>query len=148
MRKNIIILALAAMLLVSMAGATYTAITKVSSLDNLNDYSKAPASWDTLLANGSINYYNWSEGYDLIVGLNYTSSTNTSVDHFDIIAGDEDGGAFRSMLGNYTITAPVAGVTWIGPLESARFMNETGYLQISSAYITGKVAIIKTVSEA
>jgi hypothetical protein len=148
MKKTFAILALVAMLLTGMAGAvSYTAITKVASLDDLNDYAKAPGSWDTLLGNGSINYYAWPEGYDVIVGFNYTSSTNSTYDHFDIMAGDEESGAFRAALGNFTITAP-SGIYFIGPLESARFMNETGYLQISSGYMAGKVAIIKTISNA
>ena len=142
MKKSIFVLALVAMLLVGMAGATYTAISAVSSLDAQNDYANAPAAWTTLAANGSINYYDWPEGYDLIVGLNCTSFTSTSLDYFSIMAGD-GAHAFRSSIGNLTLTDRSAGVTWIGPLESARFMNATGYLEISSGYITGKVAILK-----
>jgi len=142
MKKSIFVLALGAMLLVGMAGATYTAISAVSSLDAQNDYANAPAAWTTLAANGSINYYDWPEGYDLIVGLNCTSFTNTSLDYFSIMAGD-GAHAFRSSIGNLTLTDRVAGVTWIGPLESARFMNSTGYLEISSGYITGEVAVLK-----
>ena len=133
------------MLLTGAASATYTAISKVVSLDNENDYASAPASWDTLLGNGSVNYYAWPEGYDLIIGLNCTSFSNTSVDYFSIMAGD-GAHAFRSSIGNLTLTDRVAGVTWIGPLESARFMNTTGYLEISSGYITGKVAVLKVAS--
>ena len=133
------------MLLTGAASAAYTAISKVVSLDNENDYASAPASWDTLLGNGSVNYYAWPEGYDLIIGLNCTSFSNTSVDYFSIMAGD-GAHAFRSSIGNLTLTDRVAGVTWIGPLESARFMNTTGYLEISSGYITGKVAVLKVAS--
>lgn len=133
------------MLLTGAASAAYTAISNVVSLDNENDYASAPASWDTLLGNGSVNYYAWPEGYDLIIGLNCTSFSNTSVDYFSIMAGD-GAHAFRSSIGNLTLTDRVAGVTWIGPLESARFMNTTGYLEISSGYITGKVAVLKVAS--
>lgn len=143
--KKIFAFLLMLMLLTGAASATYTAISKVVSLDNENDYASAPASWDTLLGNGSVNYYAWPEGYDLIIGLNCTSFSNTSVDYFSIMAGD-GAHAFRSSIGNLTLTDRVAGVTWIGPLESARFMNTTGYLEISSGYITGKVAVLKVAS--
>jgi len=130
-------------LLMGMASATYTAISAVSSLDNDNDYARAPGTWTTLTTNGSINYYAWPDGYDsLIVGLNFTSSYNTTLDYFDIIAGDNPP-AFRSAIGNYSFDSPTAGVYWFGPLESARFKNATGYLQISSGYMVGKLAILK-----
>lgn len=143
--KKIFAFLLMLMLLTGAASAAYTAISNVVSLDNENDYASAPASWDTLLGNGSVNYYAWPEGYDLIIGLNCTSFSNTSVDYFSIMAGD-GAHAFRSSIGNLTLTDRVAGVTWIGPLESARFMNTTGYLEISSGYITGKVAVLKVAS--
>lgn len=143
--KKIFASLLMLMLLTGAASAAYTAISNVVSLDNENDYASAPASWDTLLGNGSVNYYAWPEGYDLIIGLNCTSFSNTSVDYFSIMAGD-GAHAFRSSIGNLTLTDRVAGVTWIGPLESARFMNTTGYLEISSGYITGKVAVLKVAS--
>lgn len=138
--SKLLVLLLAITLASSIPGsATYTAITAVSSLDNENDFARAPSTWATLLGNGSVNSYAWPNGYDVIVGFNYTSSTNTTQDHFDIMQGD----GFRASIGNFTITAPTAGVYWIGPLESARFKNSTGNLQISSGYMTGKVAIIK-----
>ena len=143
--KKILSLIFALTLLMGMASATYTVISAASSLDSENDYVRAPATWDTLLGNGSINYYDWPDGYDLIVGFNFTSTYNSTLDHFDIMAGDNPP-AFRASIGNYTFNAPHAGVYWLGPLESARFKNETGYLQISSAYMVGKVAILKVKS--
>jgi len=140
--KKILSILFALMLMMGVAGATYTTLSAISSLDGQNDVARAPTSWNTLLANGSINYYDWPDGYDLIVGLNYTSSTNTTLDYFDLMAGD-GAHAFRSSLGNYSYDAPAAGVIWFGPLESARFMNATGYLEISSGYMTGKLAVIK-----
>jgi len=47
--KKIFAFLLMLMLLTGAASATYTAISKVVSLDNENDYASAPASWDTLL---------------------------------------------------------------------------------------------------
>lgn len=141
MKKTFSIL-FALLLCMSFASATYTAITAVSSLDNENDYARAAGTWATLLGNGSVNYYAWPDGYDVIVGFNFTSSYNTTLDHFEIMKGT---GAhnFRGSIGNYTYNAPSAGVVWIGPLESARFKNATGYLQISSGYMVGKLALIK-----
>jgi hypothetical protein len=145
MRKFFIFgMIVALLLLVGANAVTYTAITAVSSLDSENDFARAPGSWNTLLSNGSINYYDWPDGYDvLIVGFNFTSSYNTTLDYFDIIAGDNPP-AFRASIGNYSFDAPTpAGVYWFGPLESARFKNSTGYLQISSGYMVGKLAIMK-----
>lgn len=134
---------LALALLIGMASASYTAISAVSSLDSDNDVARGPGSWTTLAANGSINYYDWPDGYDtIILGLNYTSSYNSTLDYFDIMAGDNPP-AFRASIGNLSYDSPTAGIIWFGPLESARFKNETGYLQISSGYMVGKLAILK-----
>ncbi len=134
------------MLLAGSASATYTVISKVVSLDNENDYASAPASWDTLLGNGSVNYYDWPDGYDLFLMVNVTGVKTAN--YLSIIAGDNPP-AFRSDLGNLTISTWTDGgneVRFIGPLESARFMNSTGYLQVSSKNLTGKLAVLKVVS--
>jgi len=140
--KRIFAILIALTLLVGAASAAYTAISAVSSLDAENDYARAPGTWTNLAANGSINYYDWPDGYELILGLNYTSTTNAAADYFSIMAGD-GAHAFRSSIGNLTYSSLSPGVYWFGPLESARFMNATGYLELSSGYITGKVAVIK-----
>jgi hypothetical protein len=31
----------------------------------------------------------------------------------------------------------------VGPLESARFMNETGYINIGSYMVTGKMTVLE-----
>jgi hypothetical protein len=64
------------------------------------------------------------------------------------MAGDNPP-AFRSDIGNLTISNWTDGrneVRFIGPLESARFMNSTGYLQVSSKNLTGKLAVLKVAS--
>lgn len=132
----------AMLLTLGMASASYTAISAVASLDGDNDNSRGPASWTTLATNGSINYYAWPDGYDLVIGLNYTSTYNSTLDYFDIMAGDNPP-AFRASIGNLSYDSPTAGIIWFGPLESARFKNETGYLQISSGYMVGKVSVLK-----
>lgn len=134
------------MLLSGAASATYTVISKVVSLDNENDYASAPASWDTLLGNGSVNFYDWPDGYDLFLMVNVTGVKTAN--YLSIIAGDNPP-AFRSDLGNLTISTWTDGgneVRFIGPLESARFMNSTGYLQVSSKNLTGELAVLKVVS--
>lgn len=143
MKKFLLILFLALMLSMGMAGAAYTAITAVSNLDTQNDYASAPAAWTALAANGSINYYDWPEGYDLILLANVTGVLATN--YLSIMAGD-GAHAFRSSIGNKTISTWTDGaneVRFIGPLESARFMNATGYLEVSSYNLTGKVAVLK-----
>ncbi len=145
--KKILYSLLALAMIVGIASSvTYTAISAVTSLDGENDFARAPGSWSTLLSNGSINYYDWPDGYDLVIGFNFTSSYNTTLDYFDIMAGDNPP-AFRASIGNYSFDAPTpAGVYMLGPLESARFKNSTGYLQISSGYMVGKVSVLKVKS--
>lgn len=141
-----IFLIFAAFLLMWGASATdtYTEISANVSLDELNDYAAAPGSWTTLADNGSINYVAWPGGYNLILMTNVTNITNAT-NYLSVIAGDNPP-AFRSGIGNLTISGWTDGaneVRFIGPLESARFMNSTGYLQISSKNLTGKVAVLK-----
>ena len=142
MKKFILFFALLAMM--GMASATYSAITAVSTLDNLNDYASAPTAWTALAGNDSINYYAWPAGYDLILAVNVTGVLTTN--YLSVMAGDNPP-AFRSGMGNLTIAGWTDGsdeVRFIGPLESARFMNDTGYLEISSLNLTGKLAVLKT----
>jgi len=141
MKKFILFFALLAMM--GMASATYSAITAVSTLDNLNDYASAPTAWTALAGNDSINYYAWPAGYDLILMVNVTGVKATN--YLNVMAGDNPP-AFRSGMGNLTIsnwTDGIEEVRFIGPLESARFMNNTGYLEISSLNLTGKLAVLK-----
>ena len=140
---KLILFALISLVLMGSASATYTAISAVSALDDLNDYASAPTSWTTLAGNGSINYIAWPEGYDLILMTNVTGVLATN--YLSVMSGDNPP-AFRSGIGNLTISGWTDGgseVRFIGPLESARFINSTGYLEISSYNLTGKVAILK-----
>ena len=138
-----ILFALIALVLMGSASATYTAISAVSALDGLNDYTAASGSWTTLAGNGSINYIAWPEGYNLILMTNVTGVLTTN--YLSVMSGDNPP-AFRSGIGNLTISEWTDGgseVRFIGPLESARFINSTGYLEISSLNLTGKVAVLK-----
>ena len=138
-----ILFAIIAFLAIGSASATYSAISAVSNLDDLNDYDSAPTSWTSLAGNGSINYIAWPDGYDLILMTNVTGVLATN--YLSVMSGDNPP-AFRSGIGNLTIsgwTDAADEVRFIGPLESARFMNNTGYLEISSLNLTGKVAVLK-----
>ena len=60
-----------------------------------------------------------------------------------VLAGD-DPPAFRSSLGNLTVTiANGSSETWIGPFESARFVNETGYLLVNTNSTDGTIEAFK-----
>jgi len=60
-----------------------------------------------------------------------------------VLAGD-DPPAFRSSLGDLTVTiANATSETWIGPFESARFVNETGYLLVNTNSTDGTIEAFK-----
>ena len=142
MKKLFAILAFM-MLLIGMTDATYTQVTKGVTISGLNDAESFPTSWDTLLGNGSVNYVKNDEGYDLYALVNVTGILATN--HFDVIAGEMPT-AWRAGLGNKTISGWTDGgseVRLIGPLESARFNNLTGYVRFGSHNLTGKIAFLK-----
>lgn len=121
--RNIFLFVLVAMLTVGMAGATYTTISTVVDLANLNDAEEFPGAWTTLADNGSINQLAWPAGYDLYILANVTGVLTTN--YLSIMNGDNPP-AFRQGIGNLTISTWTDGaneVRIIGPLESARFMN-------------------------
>jgi len=103
------------------------------------------STWDTTLGNASVNYIAWPAGYNLIVLMNVTGLEATYSAHIDVLPGDNPP-AFQSYLGNYTIpitSADSKGVYFIGPLESARFRNATGYLNIGTQNVTGTQMYLK-----
>ncbi len=142
--KRILFSLLMGMMLIGMAGATYSAISAAVDLANTNDYEEFPGAWTSLAGNGSINYYAWPAGYDLYLLANVTGILTTN--YLSVMNGDNPP-AFRAGIGNLTISGWTDGaneVRVIGPLESARFMNDTGYLEVSSYNLTGKVMVLKT----
>jgi hypothetical protein len=143
--RHIFIFSLIAMLLVGMAGATYTTITAESPTENAAARFTAPATmWKTLLGNGSICNFAMDGGYQYLVLVNVTSfqNDNPTLRYVNIIAGDNPP-AFRSGIGNLSLTSETVGIYRFGPLESARFMNNTGYCEISSKNLTGTIAVLK-----
>ena len=102
----------------------------------------------TAMKNGNpdVDYLLWSGDwkYDLILIANVTSVSdidNTSP-HITIKHGDNPP-AFRSGIGDLNITTDVNGTYFIGPLESARFKNATGYLRVYETNLTGTVSAIE-----
>ena len=141
MRPFVILFAL--LLSIGLSSATYTAISTYTTIDSANDYAAMPGSWTTLAGNGSINYIALPEGYHVFFIANVTGVLSTN--YLSIMSGDNPP-AFRSGIGNLTISGWTDGaseVRLIGPIESARFANSTGYIRVSSKNLTGKIMAIK-----
>ena len=137
---------IAMMMLAGMASATYTTMTPVT-LDTPNDWGRMTAAWTTITGNGSTCNFAVEGAYDYFLLVNITSwdVTDPTVDVLNIMAGDNPP-AFRAGIGNMTLTMDDmvgAGTVIIGPLESARFTNETGYINIGSYMVTGKMTVLK-----
>ena len=142
MRKILSIL-LFAMLVFGMAMATDTAITAVSTLSGQNSYvtATALASWQAVPTSTNTAYIAYNGAYNYFVLVN-TSSVGTTP-KFNILAGHNPP-AFRASLGNLAVSLTVNQTRLIGPLESARFLNATGYLKFSTTNVTtGKMWIVK-----
>lgn len=137
---------IAMMMLAGMASATYTTMTPVT-LDTPNDWGRMTAAWTAIAGNGSTCNFAVSGGYDYYLLANITSwdVSDLTLDYLSIMAGDNPP-AFRAGIGNMTLTMDDmvgAGTVIIGPLESARFTNETGYINIGSYMVTGKMTVLK-----
>jgi hypothetical protein len=144
--RKIILSLLAAMLLLGLAGATYTTMTPVS-LTDPNDWSRMTAAWTTILGNGSTCNFAVDGAYDYFLLVNVTSwdITDPTVDVLNIMAGANPP-AFRSGIGNLPLPLPDLlgpGTGIVGPLESARFMNSSGYVNVGSYMVSGKMAVLE-----
>ena len=147
--KKIFAFLLMLMLLAGAASATYTTMTPVS-MDGQNDWGRMTAAWTTILGNGSTCNFavDGVSKYLLLVNITSWDVTDKSVDVLNVMAGDNPP-AFRSDIGNLTLTMNNmigAGTVIVGPLESARFMNSTGYINIGSYMVTGKMTVVKVAS--
>ena len=147
--KKIFATLLMLVLLVGAASATYTTMTPVS-LDGQNDWGRMTAAWTNISGNGSTCNFavDGVSKYLLLVNITSWNSTDPTVDVLNIMAGDNPP-AFRSGIGNMTLTMDDmlgAGTVIVGPLESARFMNSTGYINIGSYMVTGKMTVVKVAS--
>ena len=140
MKRSISYLVLAAMLLMGMASATYSAVSSVNSLDSENDYA-TETYWGSAPTSTNYAYVVADTGYRYLVGINATS-VGTSP-KLNIIAGTNPP-AFRASLGNYALSLTANRTLWFGPLENARFLNSSGYYQFTTTNVTtAKMVILK-----
>jgi hypothetical protein len=140
-----ILFALVVLMLMGTALASYTSLVPSAPTENAAARFSAPATmWKTLLGNGSICNFAMEGGYQYLVMVNVTSfrNDNPTLRYVHIMAGDNPP-AFRSGIGNLSLTSETVGIYRFGPLESARFMNDTGYCEISSKNLTGTIAVLK-----
>jgi hypothetical protein len=147
--RKIFLTLLMLVLLFGVASATYTTMTPVS-LNDPNDWDRMTAAWTAIAGNGSTCNFAVDGTYDYFLLVNVTSwdVTDPTVDVLNIMAGDNPP-AFRSGIGNMTLTMDDmlgAGTVIVGPLESARFMNSTGYINIGSYMVTGKMTVLEVTS--
>jgi hypothetical protein len=144
--RQILILLVAWLALIGLSAATYTTMTPVT-IDSPNDYGRMTATWTSIAGNGSTCNFAMDGGYDYFLLVNVTSwdISDMTLDYLSIMAGDNPP-AFRSDIGNMTLTMDDIGYInniIIGPLESARFINDTGYCNIGSYMIDGKMTVLK-----
>lgn len=139
--KQFTILFVALLAMIGFASATYTELTPTTS-DGLDDYGGIDT-WPTLAGNSSINYFEMDGAHSYILVINVTSNiaAHPTLRHITVMAGDNPP-AFRSMLGNLSITSVGKGTYFIGPIESARHANSSSYCEISSKNVTAKVGVI------
>lgn len=128
------------MLSVSMAMATDTAITAVTTLTGENSYAAMPT-WQAAPTSTNTVYIAYDSLYRYFISINTTVSGTSPT--LNIIAGNNPP-AFRAGIGNLAIALTNQSLETIGPLESARFVNTTGYLKFSTTNVTtGKIWILK-----
>jgi hypothetical protein len=143
MKKLITLLILLAM--IGLTAASYTSVPPMTPSENGAGRFTAPGTmWKTLLGNGSICNFEMVGGYQYLVMVNVTSfqNDNPTLRYVNIIAGDNPP-AFRSGMGNLSKTSETVGIYYFGPLESARFVNSTGYCEVGSKNLTGTIAVLK-----
>jgi hypothetical protein len=138
MKKLFSIILLA--LLIGVAGATDTAITGLATLTGQNTYG-TEAYWSAAPTSTNTVYIAYDGAYDYMVAINATS-VGTSP-KLNILAGTNPP-AFRAGIGDLAISLTANRTIWVGPLESARFLNATGYLKFSTTNVTtAKMLILK-----
>ncbi len=138
MRNILFILFVILLALTSMAAASYTTISAVTTLDSDNDNVLAPSAWTTLATGSNYNQLAFDGAYKYVIGVNVTAVGDSP--KFNIEHGD----FFRSSIGDASYALTNNTVQYFGPLESARFLNSTGYLTFSTTNVTtGKIMVLK-----
>ena len=139
---------LALIVLMTLAGLVMAADTAITVKQPAPTSASTVLTTGTAMKNGNpdVNYLLWpgDRRYDLILIANVTSVRdidNTSP-HITIKHGDNPP-AFRSGIGDLNITTDAVGNYFIGPMESARFKNTTGYLKVYETNLTGTVSAME-----
>lgn len=128
---------LATLLILPVAMGGRTAINTTSWVENSYPTSTATA---TALDSTNNHYIPFVDGLVFRVVESGVANGDTLI---TVLAGD-DPPAFRSSLGNLTVTiANATSETWIGPFESARFVNQTGYLLVNTNSTDGTIEAFK-----
>jgi hypothetical protein len=143
MKMKFLSFILVVMLLIGVVAATDTAITAVTTLSGQNSYSTDVkiGSWQSLPASTNTVSLLYDGAYNYLVAVNSTSVGTTPT--FNVVAGNNPP-SFRSGIGNLAVSLTVNTPRLIGPLESARFINTTGYLKFSTTNVTtGTFRVIK-----
>jgi hypothetical protein len=138
--RKILSLILFAMLLMGVAMATDTAITAVTTLTGENSYAAMPT-WQAAPTSTNTVYIAYDSLYRYFISINVTA-VGTSP-KLNIESGNNPP-AWRSGIGDLAISLTNNTLMTVGPLESARFVNTTGYLKFSTTNVTtGKIWILK-----
>jgi hypothetical protein len=139
---------LALIVLMTLAGLVMAADTAITVKQPTPSAASTVLTTGTAMKNGNpdVNYLLWpgDRRCDLILIANVTSVSdidNTSP-HITIKHGDNPP-AFRSGIGDLDITTEAVGNYFIGPLESARFKNTTGYLEVYGTNLTGTISAVE-----
>jgi hypothetical protein len=128
-----------------MALAADTVMTEASILPDSSAVLDAGAALQDGIPD--INYAAWPQYGNIYLMVNITDAGDVLNDtpNFTIVKGDNPP-SFRSGLGDLNISITGNGVYVVGPLESARFLNQTGYLRAYGTNITaGTITLIETV---
>jgi hypothetical protein len=94
-----------------------------------------------------LDYAVWPTG-DVYLMLNATAiGTGANASPSLVIKHGDNPPAFREGLGDLTLSIPANRVYIFGPLESARFINETGYLRAYGKNITtATISLLRTLN--
>lgn len=140
MKKILSITIFAMLLIAGMAGATDTAITAVTTLTGENSYASMPT-WQAAPTSTNTVYIAYDSAYRYFISMNTTVSGTSP--KLNILAGNNPP-AFRSGIGNLAISLTNLTLKTVGPLESARFVNTTGFMKFSTTNVTtGKIWVLK-----
>lgn len=141
MRKILISILLVA-LMMGVTIATDSAVSSVNTLGSENAYA-TETYWGSAPTGSNTQYVAYNAGYRYFVAINATS-VGTSP-KLNILAGTS-AAAWRSGIGNYALSLTANRTIWFGPIESARFLNATGYFRFSTTNVTtAKMMILKVV---